>query len=131
MHIVGALQRAPYGDALLRIETRDHSVVFDVQLLLRAGGVFRFDDVVGVLKRAFYISLINEVGFEDIIRAPNNFRKLLAFLDSEDRWKRVIFDGNGFNCFSQKISVRVREEEDGFLGMIDQYFREAGLILPD
>src|ERR1700730_10269023 len=42
MYIVGALQRTPHGDSLVRIESRDHSIVFDVQLLLRAGGVFRF-----------------------------------------------------------------------------------------
>ena len=48
--VVRALERAPDGEAMLGIEGGDHAVVFDVELLLRAGGVFRFDDEVGVLK---------------------------------------------------------------------------------
>ena len=44
--VVRTLQRAPDRDALLGVERGDHAVVFDVELLLRAGGVFAFDDVV-------------------------------------------------------------------------------------
>src|SRR6202030_4250914 len=112
-------------------ENRDHPIVFDVQLLLRASGVFRFDNVVGVFERAFYITLFNEVTFKNVVGAPNNFRKLLAVLDSEDGRKRVIFDGNSFYRLGQKISIWVREQKDGFLGMINQFLREAGLILAD
>ncbi len=49
VNVVGALERTPDGEPSLRVEGRDHAIIFDVELFLRAGSVFGFDNVGGVL----------------------------------------------------------------------------------
>ena len=48
VYVVRALERAPYSEALLRVEGGDHSVIFDIELFLRPGRIFTFDDIVSV-----------------------------------------------------------------------------------
>src|SRR5271170_8325449 len=43
VHIVGALERAPDGDALIRVRARDHSLGLDIELLLRSRFVIAFN----------------------------------------------------------------------------------------
>ena len=53
VYVIRTLQRTPHRDSLLAIEGRNHPVVFDVKLLLRARGVLAFDDVVGLLPKRY------------------------------------------------------------------------------
>ena len=59
VHVVMALQRAPDGDAFVRIRSRDHSLRLDVELLLRAGFVFAFDDFFGRRKRGVHVAFVH------------------------------------------------------------------------
>ena len=70
MDIIRTLQRSPDGDALLGIEGRDHSVVFDVELFLRAGRVLAFYDVIGFFPHGVDVAFFNQVGFENVVRRP-------------------------------------------------------------
>ena len=79
MNVVWALQRAPNGDSILGVERCDDSVVFDVQLLLRAGEVLALDDVRRIFPNSVCVSLFNQVALKGIVRAPDDCRSSLAF----------------------------------------------------
>ena len=51
VHVEGALQRAPHGDAVFRALLGNDAVVFDVEMFLRAGAVFAFDNMRGTASR--------------------------------------------------------------------------------
>ena len=51
VHVVGALQRTPDGDAALGAPLRDDAVVLNVEMLLRAGAVLAFDNVRGAFPK--------------------------------------------------------------------------------
>ena len=131
MNVIGALERAPDGDALLGIEGGDHSVVFYVELFLRASCVFGFDDVVRVLPHGIDIAFFDQVGFEDVVCAPDNLLRSLTFFHAENRGKRFVFDGNGFDGFWEEMAVRMSEQEKWLFGMIDDAIGEARLIIFD
>ena len=121
--VVGTLKRTPHCEALLGIEGGDHSVIFDVELLLRAGGVFGFDDVVCDLPDSVDVAFFDQIGFESVVRAPDDLLERLAFFHFEDRGKRIVFDGNGFDGFREKMAVRMSEQEEGLFGMIRRCHR--------
>ena len=129
--VIGALQGAPDGEALPRIEGGDHAVVFDVKLLLRAGGVLGFDDVVRALPGRVNVALFDQITFEQIVRAPDDLGEAFTFLDGEDCGKWIVFDGDGFGCFGKEMAIRMSEEKNRLFGMIDDAVRETGLIVFD
>ena len=127
--VIRTLQRAPDGEAMLGVEGGDHAVVFDVELLLRAGGVFAFDDEVRVLPDGIDVAFFDQIGFEKIVRAPDYLGDGFAFFDGEERGKRIVFYGNGSDSFGEKMAVGMSEEEKRLFGMIDEAIGEAGLIV--
>jgi hypothetical protein len=129
--IVGALKRAPNGEALLRIPGSNHSIVFYVELFLRARGVFGFDDVVCVLPDGIDIAFFDQIGLEDIVCAPDDLLRGLTFFHGEERGERFVFDGYGIDGFWEEMAVGMREQENRLFGMIDDSIREAGLIVFD
>ena len=129
MHIIGTLQRAPDRDALLCIEAGDHSVIFDVKLLLRAGPVFTLHNVVGLLPDVIDIAFFHSIGLEDVVYAPNDLRLALALFHGEDGGKRIILDRNRGHCRSEKMPVGVCEKENRLLGVVHDSIRKAGLIV--
>ena len=66
VNIIGALHRAPDGHAVFGIRDRDHAVVFDVELLLCAGQIFAFDDMIRFFPYRIDIALFDPVFFENI-----------------------------------------------------------------
>lgn len=131
MDIVGTLKGAPNCEALLRIENGNHAVVFNVELLLRAGGIFGFDDVIGGAPGNINVALFDEIAFEEIVRAPDDLREAFAFFDVEDCGEWHVFDGDGFDCFRQEMAVRMSEEKNRFFWMIDAAVRETRLVVFD
>ncbi len=71
VHVIGALHGTPDRDPILGIGYGHHPVGFDVELLLRAGAVFAFDDVVSVCPDGIGVALFHEVGLEDVVFAPD------------------------------------------------------------
>jgi hypothetical protein len=76
----------------LGIESGDHSVVLDVKLLLRAGRVFAFHNVIGFRPNFVDLALFDQISFEDIVRAPDDFGAALAFFNREYGGQRIVFD---------------------------------------
>ena len=105
MNIVRTLQRTPYCDALIGIKLRDHPVRLDVQLLLRAGKIFAFDDERGVFPDGVHIALFDQVRFENVVFAPDDLGRPLAVRDIEHRRKGLVLDGDGFDSFRKKMLV--------------------------
>ncbi len=131
MNVVRTLERAPDGEALLRIEGGDHAVVFDVELFLRAGRVFGFDDVIRVLPDGIDVAFFDQISFEGVVGAPDDVMEGFAFFDGENRGEGIVFDGNGFDGFGEKMAVGMSEQEQRLLGMIDDAVGETRLIVFD
>ncbi len=72
MNVVRTLHRAPNSHAVARIRDCDRAVVLDVELLLRAGFVFTFDDEIGVGPRLVNVAFIDQKLFEDVVFAPDD-----------------------------------------------------------
>ncbi len=60
VHVEGALQRTPDRDAAVRAVLGDDAVVFDVEMFLRAGAIFAFDDVRGAGPRGVDIAFFEQ-----------------------------------------------------------------------
>ena len=131
MHVIGTLQRAPHRDPLRRIERRDHSVIFDVELLLRAGRILAFDDEVGLVPNTVDVAFLDQVCLEHVVRAPNNFRAALALFDREDARKRFVFDRHRLNRLGKNMAVGMGQQQNRLFGMIDELRGQTGLIVND
>ena len=116
---------------MLGIEAGDHSVVFDIELLLRSRPVFTFDDVVGLLPNFIDVAFLHLVALEDIVRAPNDFGTALTFFHGEHRGKLVVFDGDRGYRLGKKMPVGVRQQKNRFFGMVDDPVRKTRLIVGD
>ena len=113
------------------VRARDHSLRLDVELLLRACFVFALDDEVRRCPRGVDIAFFDEKGFEDIVLAPDDFFFRERILDGEDSGQRLDFDAHRAARFFEQIFIGMREQDDGFFGMIYNAVGEAGLIFDD
>jgi hypothetical protein len=126
----------------------DDTVVFNVELLLRAGGVFAFDDEVGCFKRGgdagfgfvlvarVHQILLEAVGCASGVRArPDDARRVVGFdggfgfFDGEDAGQRVVLNLDAADGGDERGLVRVREQQDGLVGVVDVRVGEAGMVL--
>ena len=94
VHVKRALQRAPHGDAVFRAPLRDHAVVFNVEMLLRAGAVFAFDDVRGLRPHLIHIAFFKQEPLEHVVFAPDDRVLALALFNAEHRGQRIVFDAH-------------------------------------
>ena len=106
MYVVRALEGTPHCQALLRLERRYHSVVFDVQLLLRSRRVLTFDDVICLLPNLFDIPFFDQVTLKQIVRSPDDLRLPLAFFHGEKCGQGIAFYGNGGDRFRKEMADR-------------------------
>ena len=113
MHVVRALQRAPDRDAVLRAVLGDDAVVFDVEVLLRAGAVLAFDDVRGVGPGGIHIALFKQEALEQIVGAPDDRILPLALFDGEDRRQRIVLDVHSAHGLAQLVLVGMRQSTIG------------------
>ncbi len=131
VHVVRALQRAPHHDTALRAVLGDDAVVLNVEMLLRAGAVFAFDDVRSAAPYGVHIALFEQKTLEAVVRAPNNDVLPLALFDGEDRRQRVVFDAYGGHGLAQFLLARVRQQHDRFLAVVHLPVSKAGLVRND
>ena len=110
VNVVRTLQRTPDGDSFLRIERCDDSIVFDVELLLRSGGVFAFHDVSCFLPDRVHVALFNQKSFEDVVSTPDDRGLLLAFCHGVHRRERFVLDGNRLDGLAKFVTIRVGQE---------------------
>src|SRR6266481_1581433 len=131
MYVIRTLQRTPHRNSLLAIEDRNYPVVFDVKLLLRTRGVLAFNDVVGLCPNAIDIALRDQESFECIVHPPNDLGTPFAFFNGKNGRQWFVFDRDAIHSLSQEMRIRMRQEQDRFLGMIDLSIRQARLIVSD
>jgi hypothetical protein len=131
MNVVRALQRAPHSNSIFGVERRDRSVIFDVQLLLRAGKVLALDDVRRFLPDGVHVTLFNQEGLESIVAAPDDCGLLLAFFHGVHGGKRLVLDGNRVYCLAKLVTVCMGQKQNRFFGMIHGFGGEAGLVVQD
>jgi len=128
VHIKRALERAPHRHSGLLIPLSDDAVVLDVQMLLRAGSVFTFDDMRGIVPGSVHIAFLEQERFQKIIRVPDDRALAFAFFNAEDRRQRFIFNLHRGNGFAQLVLVRVSKQHNCFVTVIHLSVCEAGLI---
>ena len=131
VHVVRALQRSPHGHAVGGIRHRDHALIFDVELFLRAGPVFALDDDVGLRPGGVHVAFLHVVRLEYVVLAPDDCAFRERILDRENRGQRFDVDLHRAPRFLQQILVRMRQQDDRFFGMVDEFGGEAGLIVHD
>ena len=129
VHVVGALQRTPHGNAALGAPLGDDAVVLNVEMLLRAGAVFAFDNVRGRCPHGIDVALFEQEALEQIVRAPDDLILALAFFDGEDRRAAARTQCAQRSCgLAQLVLVRVREQHDGLVAVVHLALGEAGLV---
>ena len=120
----------------------DDAVVFDVELLLCAGAVLAFDDVVGGGEDLVEVvggAGLHQVSFEDVC-----LRGVLGVLlggcpdgggvgcfglfDGEDAGELLVGDVDGGDGGGEDGAVGVGEEEDGLVGVVDVGGGEAEVV---
>ena len=137
--VVGALHGAGDGDRFQRAVGRaegfgDDAVVFDVELLLRAGAVLAFDDEVGGGEGGLELggrAVLHEEGLEGVrlvmvrvIAVPDDSGLVaggarFGVFDGEDAGKFLVGDVDGLDGGGQDGLVGVREKQDGFGWVVD------------
>ncbi len=131
VHVVRALQGAPYRYAFGWIGPCDHPLRLDVQLLLRTRFVLALDDYIGGRPHLVDISSFDEEGFEDIVAAPDDFIFRERIFDREDAGEWFDFDVHGSASLFEQILVRMREEQNRLFGVIHSLGSEAGLVIDE
>src|SRR6185503_2153604 len=86
VNVVRTLHRTPDRDAFSRIRDRNRTVVFDVELFLRAGFIFTFDDQICCGPSFIYVALIDQKLLEDVVFAPNDLFLRERIFERED-WR--------------------------------------------
>ena len=71
VHVVGALQRSPDRHPIRGIGRRDHALVFDVELFLRPGAIFAFDNDLRLRPCGIHVALFHEIGLENVVLSKN------------------------------------------------------------
>ena len=112
----------------MRIRDRDHALRLDVELLLRGGAVFAFDDQIGARERGIHIAFFEMVGVEDIVLAPDDFFAGERFIEREDRRQRLVFDANGAARLLKQVRIGMSEQDDRLFWMIHGFGGEEGLV---
>ena len=85
VNVVRTLHRAPNRHAVVRVRDRNRAVVLDVELLLRAGFVFAFDDEIGAGPDVVDVALIDQKLFEDVVFAPDDLFFRQRIFERKDR----------------------------------------------
>ena len=107
----------------------DHSIIFDIQLFLRAGEVFTLDDVRGFFPDGIDVVLFHEKSFESIVGAPNDGGFSFAVLDGVHRRQRLVLNGNGVHRFSELVTVWMSKKQNRLFRVIHRTGGEARLIV--
>ena len=129
MNVIGALQRAPDRDTVIRIGACDHSLGLDVELFLRPGFVGALDDEIGGRPSGVHVSLLDLKRLEQVVAAPDGVFACERIIEGENSGKGLDFDAHSPPRFFKQILVPVGEENDGLFGMIDKLGGQTGLVV--
>ena len=100
-------------------------------MLLRAGAVFAFDDVRRTRPRRVHIAFLEQKALDQIVGAPDDNVLTLALFNGEDRRQRLILDFDRRHGLAQLVFVRMRQQQDGLVAVVDDSVGKAGLIGKD
>ena len=131
VHVVRTLQRAPHRYSICLAPLSDDTVVFNVEMLLRAGAIFTLDNVHRVSPCGIHIALLEKEALDYIVRAPDNYILPFALFNRENWRQRFIFDTHRSDGLAQLVLVRMGQQDDGLVAMTDYPVREAGLVGED
>ena len=115
VHVVGTLQRSPDRHAVRGICRRDHALVFDVELFLRAGPILAFDDDVRLRPCGVHVAFFHVIRLEDVVLSKNNGAFRDGILDRKNRGQRLDIDLHRAARLLEQISIRMREQDDRLL----------------
>ena len=128
VNVIRTLQRPPHGYAVPRIRSSDHSLRFDIELLLRPSGILAFDDEIGTRPGAVHVTLIDMERFEEIILAPDDLLPRERVFDRQYGRQRLNFEAHRAPRFFEQVLVGVRQQHHRFFRMIDEIRCQARLI---
>ena len=128
VHVVRALQRTPHRNAALLTPFRDHAVVLDVEVLLRAGTILALHNVRCVRPRGVHIPLLQQETLQNIVRAPHNRVLPLAVFNRQHRLQRLVFDIHRMHSFAQLVLVSVRQQHNRFFAVVHHAVGQDRLI---
>src|ERR1700676_3548745 len=131
MNVVWTLQGTPDRDAVLLAEGRNYSIVFDIQLLLRAGEIVTLDDECGFLPYVIDVAFFHQIGFENIVITPDDRGMLFALFYGVNRGKSFVLDGDGIDGLAEFVRVSMGQKKDRLFLMIYRFACQAGLIVQD
>jgi len=72
MDIIGTLHRAPYSHTFTLVRYGYRAIVFNIELFLRSGFVFAFNDEIRVGPNSIDVSFVDQEFLEDVVFAPND-----------------------------------------------------------
>ena len=127
-HVVGTLQRAPHRDSVFCAVLGNDALVLDIEMFLRAGAIFPFDNMRGAGPRGVYVALFQQKTLEQIVCAPHDLLLPLTLLDGEDGRQWFVLDIHRAERFAQLVLIGMREKKDRLLAMIHLAVGEARLI---
>ena len=130
-NVVGALQRTPHRDSVLCAVLGNDALVLDIQVFLRAGAIFTFNDVRSMSPCGIRIAFFQQKTLEQIVRAPHDQVLPLTLLNGEEVRQRIVLDLHRAEGFAQFVLIGMREEKNRLLAMIHLAVGEAGLIRND
>src|ERR1044071_1314170 len=131
VNVIRALHRTPNGHAIFGRGNRNHSVVLNVKLLLRARLVFAFDDEIGASPDFVNVALLDMVRLEDVILAPDDLFLVDGIFEREDGGQRFDLKTNVTARFFEQVLVRMSEQHDRLFRVIDELRGEIRLIHQD
>src|SRR6266516_668931 len=131
MNVVRTLHRAPNGHDVLWVGHRDRAIVLDIELLLRAGVVFTFDDQIRLRPDFIDIALVHQEGLEDVIFAPDDFLPGQRFCDGADRGQLFDYNPHVAAGFLQQISIGMGQKNYWLFRMVYYLVGEVRLIVQD
>src|ERR1700745_774151 len=79
---------------------------------------------------AIDVTFFNEARFEDIFRAPDDFGEAFAFFDAENSGQRFVLDRDCGYRFRKEMPVRMGEQQDRLLWMVDDSVSPPPVIFP-
>ncbi len=129
--VVGTLHRAPDGHALLGACHRHNPLTFNVELLLSAGSIFAFDDGIRLRPADIHVAFFHLDGLQDIVLAPNHLFFPQRVFDGEYGRQGIDIDANGAARFLQQMLVRVGQENNRLLRVVNDAVGQAGLVVED
>jgi len=120
---------SPDGDSIFRVERRDDSIVFDVQLFLRAVK-YSPSMMCALLPDGVYVAFLHEVAFKSVVGAPDDYGLLLAFFHGVHGRERLVVDGHRSTAFRTCDGLH-GQKENRLFGVIHCIGSEAMLVFQD